>query len=148
MTGPGGKSVLEAPLAGRPRVRTLLSTPEQILFRRLSVFAASFALEAAETVCSGDGVEQSEVLYLVARLVEKSLVLTEEDGGETRYRLLAPIREYAAARLEDAGEVAVVRTRHRDFVLLSAEEVFLDPELGGPDAEATSSRQFRWSWVS
>jgi non-specific serine/threonine protein kinase len=46
------------------------------------------------------------------------------------------MREYAAARLEDAGEVAAVRTRHRDFVVLLAEEVFLDPELGGPDAEA------------
>jgi len=56
----------------------LLSEAEKILFRRLSVFSGGWTLEAAETVCAGDGVDKGSVLELLSGLVDKSLVLAEE----------------------------------------------------------------------
>ena len=85
-------------------------------FRRLAVFAGGWTLEAAEAVCAGgDGVDaRREVLDLLARLVDKSLVLVDETGGgEARYRLLETVRQYAARELAEAGEEAAVRDRHR-----------------------------------
>jgi hypothetical protein len=66
---------------------------------RLSVFAGGWTLEAAETVCVGEGVEEWEVLDRLTSLVEKSLVHYEEQGGEGRYRLLETVRQYARDRL-------------------------------------------------
>jgi predicted ATPase len=68
--------------------------PERVLFRRLSVFAGGWTLEAAEAVCYGEGIRQSEVMDLLIGLVEKSLVVAEsiEQGG-VRDRLLESIRE-------------------------------------------------------
>src|SRR5215203_1649399 len=74
----------------------LLSEPERVLFRRLSVFAGGWTLEASEVVASGEGVAEREVLDLLSGLVEKSLVVAKEsDEGGVRYRLLEPIRQYA-----------------------------------------------------
>ena len=85
----------------------LLSEPEKVLFRRLSVFAGGWTLKAAETVASGDGVEEGEVLDLLSGLVEKSLVLAEEHGGSgVRYRMLEPVKQYAREKLGEAGESA------------------------------------------
>jgi hypothetical protein len=56
----------------------LLTEPERILFRRLSVFAGGWTLEAAERVCGGDGVDERSVLELLSGLVDKSLVLPED----------------------------------------------------------------------
>jgi predicted ATPase/class 3 adenylate cyclase len=73
----------------------------------------------------------SDVLDLLTSLVEKSLVLYEERGGEGRYRLLETVRQYARDRLVEAGDVAALRGRHRDFFLGLAEEAeqhFLGPE--------------------
>jgi predicted ATPase/class 3 adenylate cyclase/uncharacterized protein HemY len=109
----------------------LLSSSERALLRRLSVFAGGWTLEAAEAVCAGDGVEEWEVLDLLTSLVEKSLVLYEERGGEGRYRLLETVRQYARDRLLEAGEAAAVRGRHRDWCLALAEEA--EPKLGGPE---------------
>jgi predicted ATPase len=113
----------------------LLSPPERALLRRLSVFAGGWTLEAAEAVtcgearvptqwvdgCVGEGVEAWEVLDVLTSLVEKSLVLYEERGGEGRYRLLETVRQYARDRLLEAGEAAV-RERHRDWFLALAEQ--------------------------
>jgi non-specific serine/threonine protein kinase len=93
----------------------LLSAPEQRLFDRLSVFAGGWTLEAAESICVGELVDEPEVLELLARLVDKSLVLTEERDAAVRYRLLEPMRQYAAERLRASGEEAGVRNRHLDW---------------------------------
>ena len=99
----------------------LLTASEQVLLRRLSVFAG-WSLEMAEQVCSGDGIPASDVLDLLASLVDKSLVVREPEVlGQARYRLLDTIREYAAARLADAGESAAFQLRLRDYTVTLAE---------------------------
>lgn len=95
----------------------LLSEPEQTLFRRLSAFAGSFTLEAVEDVCSGGSVGREDVLDLLSALVDKSLVLTEQQGEEPQYRLLETMRQYAREKLLASGEVEDLRRRHRDFYL-------------------------------
>jgi len=96
----------------------LLSQPERMLFARLSVFAG-WSLEMAEEVCA-DGIPAGDVLGLIAGLVDKSLVVLEPEAlGQARYRMLDTIREFAAARLADAG--ASARLALRDYVLRIAE---------------------------
>jgi predicted ATPase len=123
----------------------LLNEAAQTLFRRLSVFEGGCSLEAAEAVC-GDN-----VLDLLTRLVEESLVLYEEPPvhaartggaarvpsrvergcGEGRYRLLEMIREYAREQLAASGETDTLREQHARFFLSMAEKA--EPELAGPD---------------
>jgi predicted ATPase len=91
----------------------LLTAAERILFRRLAVFAGGWSLEAAEGVCAGEGIDAHEVLDLLAQLVDKSLVLAELHGGETRYRLLETLRQYATDRLREAGEEEWLRRQQR-----------------------------------
>src|SRR5207244_119783 len=69
----------------------LLAEPEKVLFRRLSVFAGGWGLEAAEAICMADGPEAWSVLDRLARLVDRSLVIVSEDGREVRYRFLETI---------------------------------------------------------
>ncbi|MFN2465736.1 MAG: tetratricopeptide repeat protein [Candidatus Dormibacteria bacterium] len=91
----------------------LLAEGEQVLFRRLAVFAGGWQLEAAEGVCSGEGLEVDGVLDTLDSLVDKSLVAVDEDEkGQTRYRLLGTIRAYATECLEAAGESDPVADRH------------------------------------
>jgi predicted ATPase/DNA-binding CsgD family transcriptional regulator len=99
----------------------LLSPQEQRLFRRLSVFAGGWTLEAAEGICTGDGVESGELLPLLGRLVDRSMVAAEEMGGGRRFRLLETVREYAMERLREAREEPALRRRHRDWLLAWAE---------------------------
>ena len=108
----------------------LLSEAERVLFRRLSVFAGGWTLEAAEAVESWDGLTQEDIFELLSGLVDKSLVLAEatRDGG-MRYRLLEPIRQYALEKLEESGEAEVVRRRHAEYCLTLAEEA--EPGLEG-----------------
>ena len=81
----------------------LLGAKEQVLFRRLSVFSGGFSLEAAETVCAGEGIEEDEVLGLLSHLVDKSLVVAREEDGEARYRLLGTVRQYGREKLDESG---------------------------------------------
>jgi predicted ATPase/DNA-binding XRE family transcriptional regulator len=93
----------------------LLSEPEKELFGRLSVFSGGFSLEAAEVVgAAGDAGE--DVLDLLGRLVEQSLVTAEVAGdGESRYGMLEPVRQYALEKLEESGEAEEARLRHAAF---------------------------------
>jgi predicted ATPase/DNA-binding CsgD family transcriptional regulator len=101
----------------------LLTADEQILLRRLSVFAG-WSLDMAEQVCADDRIPVPRVLDLLAALIDKSLVTLEDElAGDARYRLLDTIREYAAARLEAAGEQDTFRQRHVRYMLGLAEEV-------------------------
>jgi tetratricopeptide (TPR) repeat protein len=88
----------------------LLVEREQRLLARLSVFAASFSLEAAEGICGDD--DDTEVLNGIASLVAKSVVSTEDDGETLRYRLLETVRAYASERLVESGEAVEIRDRH------------------------------------
>jgi len=107
----------------------LLSEPEQALLRRLSVFAGSYDLEAVEAIC-GDQ-DGADVLDLLSRLVEKSLVIFDEQDGSGRYRLLETVRLYGQEMLTAAGDESAVRARHRDWYLIMAERA--EPALAGPE---------------
>ncbi len=131
-TAPTRQQTLEAALDWSYE---LLADVERVLLRRLAVFSGGFTLEAAEDVCSGDGLEREQVADVLARLVEKSLVSSDERQGARRYRLLETIRAYAAARLGEAGERTALSVRQagwlaglvdRDDSQLSG----LDPERG------------------
>ncbi|MBB5791144.1 helix-turn-helix transcriptional regulator [Jiangella mangrovi] len=90
----------------------LLDEVDRALLRRLSVFAGPFPLDAATSVGCGSPVPDGEELTALARLVDASLVMTEEHAGQVRYRLLETIRAFAGARLGETDEDAVVRGRH------------------------------------
>ncbi|MDR7522095.1 MAG: tetratricopeptide repeat protein [Armatimonadota bacterium] len=109
----------------------LLSPEERALFRRLSVFAGGFTLEAAEAVCTGEGGDSSDVLDFLTRLVDKSLVGTESIAGDLRYRMLETIRQYSRERLAEADEADAIRQRHLTWYLAAAEQA--GPALRGPD---------------
>jgi predicted ATPase/DNA-binding CsgD family transcriptional regulator len=101
----------------------LLADREQVMLRRLSVFAG-WSLEMAEQVCSGDDLPAAEVLDLLAALADKSLVVVDSGAsGQTRYRMLDSIREYAAARLAAAGEAAVLQQRLRGYATRETEHL-------------------------
>jgi predicted ATPase len=105
----------------------LLSAPEQALLRQIAVFAGGWALEAAEIVCidsESDGLAPHAVLDLLAKLVNKSLVIVEHKShGGARYYMLETIRQYAWSKLLETGnpEVEQVRERHLDFFLAMIE---------------------------
>ena len=109
----------------------LLSEEERVLFRRLSVFAGGFSLEAAEAVCIGDGIAAEDVLDLLARLVDKSLAIAEEKGRDIRYRMLETIRLYSREWLVASGEAGAVLRRHLDWHLGLAEQA--ESAVQGPD---------------
>ncbi|WP_328842704.1 ATP-binding protein [Streptomyces sp. NBC_00258] len=116
----------------------LCTPPEQLLWRRLSVFAGGFALDAAEKVCAGDGIAADEVLALLERLVAQSIVLTAQVEGLPRYRFLETIREYGRARLSESGEEQILLRRHRSFYLDLAER--LADAWFGPGQEESLAR--------
>jgi non-specific serine/threonine protein kinase len=130
--GPGRQQTLRATLDWS---HALLTGPERTAFRRLGTFPGGFDLEAAEAVCSAAGggaapdggppataaavrlpasdLGRDEVLDVLGRLVDKSLVVAEGgSSGPLRYRLLEPLRQYARERLEDSGEAGAARQRH------------------------------------
>ncbi|MFC4058740.1 BTAD domain-containing putative transcriptional regulator [Planomonospora corallina] len=118
------------PRTGEARHRTLRATldwshdllteAERRLLRRLAVFRGGWTPAAAEEVCAFAGITSGEVLDLLFRLVDRSLVVPEPVTG--RFRLLVTVREYAWARLGEAGEAAECRDRHLGHCLRLAEE--------------------------
>src|SRR5579859_4117068 len=99
----------------------LLAEEEKVLFRRLSVFVGGFQLESAEAVCGFEPLAPDDVVALMARLVDKSLVTAEPGPNTQAYRLLETMREYAEQRLAEVGEVDDVRARHARRYLSLAE---------------------------
>ena len=106
----------------------LLTEGERRLFRGLSVFAGGWTLEAAEAVGALEGTEPDEVIDLLGRLVEQSLVAVEAGAFGVRYGMLEPIRQYA---LERAGETEKTGRRHAGYYLTLAER--FEPKLRGRD---------------
>jgi predicted ATPase/class 3 adenylate cyclase len=123
----------------------LLSEPERELFHRLTVFVGGFTLEAAETVCCTDEVAGSgqsavgktlqadsllpttyyllpDVLDLLTALVDKSLLVSEEQGGRARYRMLETLRQYGREKLAQCGREPDLQARHLAYFLGVAEE--------------------------
>ena len=86
----------------------LLGLPEQVLLRRLAVFAGGWTLHLAEEVCSARA-SSVGVLDLLTLLVDKSVALVDASDSVARYRLLEPIRQYALERLETSGEATTYR---------------------------------------
>jgi predicted ATPase/class 3 adenylate cyclase len=110
----------------------LLDEGGRRLLDRLSVFAAGCDLASAEAVCGPSSEIGGDILDGLMALVDQSLVKVEETaGGETRFRLLDTIREYAAERLEADGETELIRARHRDWYVALVPQAAA--ELSGPD---------------
>jgi predicted ATPase len=118
------------PRSGEARHRTLratldwshdlLSDAEKALLRRLAVFRGGWTLDAAEQVCSSAGVEPRDVVDLLFRLVDRSLVVPDPDTG--RFRLLVTVRDYASAKLREAGETDALLDRHLEYFTAYAQE--------------------------
>lgn len=120
--------------AALPRQQTLMalidwsfalcSTVEQTLWGRLSVFAGSFTLTAAESVCGGDEVQVDEIVDLVDALVRKSILIVERSGEQTRYRLLETLREYGRDRLVQTATASHWQMAHLDYFQHLADRSF------------------------
>ena len=93
----------------------LLTPQERSLFRRLSVFAGGFGLDAATRVCAGEGQDEIAVLELLASLADKSLVVADTSGRHERYHLLESTRAYSSDKLSAAGECDSVAGRHAAY---------------------------------
>jgi predicted ATPase/DNA-binding SARP family transcriptional activator len=112
---------------------SLLQLAERTLLHRVSVFAGGWTLAAAESICAGDGIESCAVLTLLSHLIDKSLVIVEPQGAESRYRLLETIRQYAAEKVRNSEEWSRISARHLDWFLQLAEQsdlAFSSPEQG------------------
>lgn len=117
----------------------LLTDPERVFFRRLSVLVGGWTLEAAEAICAGNGLDGYEILNLLSELVEKSLVNVREDHeSETRYYLLDTIRQYARVKLLESGEESGLRSKHCEWFLQLAENA--EPNFHGPGQSAWLNR--------
>ena len=91
----------------------LCTDEERAAWARSSVFPSNFDMAAAEAICTGDPLERGTVLEAITALVDKSILMAQEEGGRVRYRMLETIRQYGAEQLEAAGQRAEMRERHR-----------------------------------
>ena len=120
----------------------LLSDQERALFRRLAVFAGGWTLEAAEAACVAPPIGRGEVLDVLSALVDKSLVLADEQpGGQMRYRLLETLREYGAERVAEAGERYALFHEHAEYFLSGVERI---DELRKTDWQRWRSEGWPW----
>ncbi len=107
----------------------LLGAREQVLLRRLAVFAGTFTLDAAEAICAGEPLEAEDILDGVSALVDKSLVVMEPGDGIARYRMLETVRQYGVERLREAGENPALEERFARYFLAVVEEA--EPNIVG-----------------
>jgi predicted ATPase/Tfp pilus assembly protein PilF len=108
----------------------LLGGLEGVLFRRLSLFCGSFSLEAAESVCEDGALQSIDILDCICRLVDKSLLILEQNEGSARYRMSETIRAYAFERLKESGEAAALQTQFMQFFLGIVRQA--EREIAGP----------------
>jgi tetratricopeptide (TPR) repeat protein len=112
----------------------LLSEPERALLRQLTVFIGDWTVEAAEAVCApqaGADAQTTDVLDLLLRLVDKSLITPQEHAGQTRYRMLETIGQFAHEKLSESGEEDALRARHLEYFLAFSEQAA--PKLQGAE---------------
>jgi predicted ATPase/class 3 adenylate cyclase/DNA-binding CsgD family transcriptional regulator len=136
LTG-GGRTAVRRQQTLRASVdwsHALLTESERMLFRRLAAFMGGFDLSAARAVAGGTEVERYQVLDQLTLLVDKSLVVADNTGGRTRYRLLETVRQYALEKLGESGDADTVRSRHRDYYTALAAQL---------DAPAATGHQRR-----
>lgn len=115
----------------------LLDESERTLFERLSAFSSGFTFEAVSAVCTDDTISELDVLELLPALVDKSLVVADQEAGD-RYRLLETLRQFARDRLDESGGGDAVRRRHAEYfrdLVVAAED-----HIVGPDEVAWRSR--------
>jgi non-specific serine/threonine protein kinase len=113
----------------------LLSEQEQLLFNRLSVFAGDFSLEAIEEVCSDEKLENENIITLLSQLVDKSLVIAENQEDESvRYKYLGPLQQYSLQKLNETGKEEKLRELHLLYFLKLAELAY----------EEQSELQLKW----
>ena len=122
----------------------LLDRAERAVLRRASVFAGGWTLEAAAHVCSGDGVDRTDLLDLLTSLTDKNLVSAETRGDETRFGMLETMRHYAQDRLRESDEEESIRDRHVEFFLSMAGRL-LDPTQKDSELQAKLLRLDRRS---
>ncbi len=112
----------------------LLRDDERTLFRRLSVFAGSFNLEAVEQVCSDHDLEVDAIAGLLGSLVDKSLLVASVEGSTpVRFRMLETLQQYGEERLTERGEVERLHRRHSEFFVSVAQEA--SPKLRGREQQ-------------
>jgi predicted ATPase/class 3 adenylate cyclase len=138
LTGGGGRNLgrQQTLLATVDWSHDLLSEPERVLLRRLSVMSGSFSLEDVEAVCVGDGIDRAEAVALLRRLVATSWVMRERTADRAGYRLLETSRQYALDKLVASSEAQKLRSKHAEWFTDLA-ETGAEPMFGGPD-------QIRW----
>ncbi|HYK54072.1 MAG TPA: tetratricopeptide repeat protein [Candidatus Eremiobacteraceae bacterium] len=113
----------------------LLSPQEQLLFERLGIFAGGFGLDAATKVCGGDGLDEIDILDLLASLTDKSLVAADTSSERERYRLLESTAAYALEKLGASGRRDEMARRHAEY--------FRDQALAASETFGTGST-FAW----
>jgi len=112
----------------------LMVEAERGVLRRLAVFAGGFHLEATEAVAAGREAAPEDILEVLTRLVDKSLVLRDERAPIGRLRMLETVRQYGLRKLLDAREATAIRRAHRDWMLTFAERAVA--LLRGPQGDA------------
>ena len=130
-TGPARHRTLQSALDWS---HDLLRNDERTLFRRLSVFAGSFSLEAVEQVCSDHDLEVEGIAGLLSSLVDKSLVVASAEGSAPiRFRMLETLQQYGQERLAEHGEVERLNRSHSEFFVSLAQEA--SPKLRGREQQ-------------
>ena len=111
----------------------LLTADERAVFRRLAIFSGGFTLAAAEQVAAGDGIAARDILDLLTRLADKSLLRVDQGSHGAHYQLLTTIRDYATERLTEAGEAEPLRRAHLRYFTALAEEIGPLVDGGSPE---------------
>ncbi len=118
--GPGGVTRHQTLRGTLEWSHDLLTGPEQILLRRLAVFTGGFTLESMEEVCADTLLPRQDLLDLLARLVDKSLAVSEKTDAGTRYRQLETVRQFGNENLHRAGEAGQLAAAHCQYFLALA----------------------------
>jgi DNA-binding NarL/FixJ family response regulator len=93
----------------------LCTKPERVLWRRLSVFVGGCEIDAVEGVCTDEDLPEPDLLDVLAGLVDKSILVREDDDAIVRYQILETLRDYGREKLIESGEYDGLRRRHRDW---------------------------------